>query len=57
MDDFSQFEIDEAEADELTAKATEFWSRPLFSASELAEMDEVTRAYVALVHPPHTTLQ
>lgn len=57
MNDELFIPLSEDEAEELAQQANEFWSRPLFSADELAELDEVTRAVVALIHPPHITIQ
>jgi hypothetical protein len=55
--DFGTFEPDDTTAEDMTAKANEFWERPMFSPEELAQMDETARAFCALVHPPHPTMQ
>lgn len=55
--DFSEFELDDDSAADMTEAANEFWNRPMFSAAELEQMDDFSRAFCALLHPPHPTIQ
>lgn len=60
--DFSIYEVtddpvDATDPETMTALANEFWSKTLVSASDRAEMDQMTAVFAAFIHPQHPTIQ